>query len=74
MRRGAWWQGGRSEGRKRSQARGAVPRGGWHGMPVVLLVDAMEDLTYGRRPLGRHFELAVARLHRGGRAGHGGSG
>lgn len=60
VRRGGWRERSRREGGERGWARGAVPGSSRCRVPVVLLVDAVKDVTYRRRSLGRHFELAVA--------------
>lgn len=44
MRRGGWCEGGGGERGQRRQAGGAVPRGGGHRVPMLLLADAVEDL------------------------------
>lgn len=49
VRCGAWWEGGRGEGGKRRQARGAAPRGGGHRAPMLLRAHAVEDLACVQR-------------------------
>lgn len=44
VRRGGWCEGGGGECGQRRQAGGAVPRGGGHRVPMLLLADAVEDL------------------------------